>query len=97
MSTGLAVLVGALGVPLVIVPAFRTAEHFDSGSSKERHEETTVLNRLERPRHQRWDDRRLAIAVTHSASPAQGQTSRRILARLDGHRLSNGLLAPFTC
>jgi hypothetical protein len=90
-------VLGSMGGPLVVSAESRPGESQDNAPANERPEEFTTVNRCDHARQLKLE--RLRPAVTHKISSASrlGTTPTKSLRAPDGHRLSNGLLAPLTC
>jgi hypothetical protein len=90
-------VLGSMGGPLVASAESRSGESQDNAPANERPEEFTTVNRCDHARQLKLEQ--LCPAVTHKVSFTSrlGTTLTKALRAPDGHRLSNGLLAPLTC
>jgi len=93
----LAFFAGGMSGPLMSLADSRTSESQENAPGGERSEEPATVNRCDHVRHLRWE--RLLPAFTSKISVIfdKGHASDVATHVPDGHRLSNGLLAPLTC
>lgn len=90
-------LFAVLGSLLLVVPTIRTSELNEIGSANERVENVALTSSADNLRRTTIHGRREAILFTSSIQSRLGRGQHVELLSPDGHRLSNGLLAPMTC
>jgi hypothetical protein len=90
-------LFAVLGSLLLAIPTIRSSELNEIGSSVERVEDAAFVSRPETLRRTATHGRRELILFTSSIQSRLRRGERVELLAPDGHRLSNGLLAPMTC
>lgn len=91
------VLFALLSSLLLVVPTIRASEINEIGSAAERVENVACSSRPETLRRTATHGRCEAIVFTSSIQSRLRRGERVELLAPDGHRLSNGLLAPMTC
>lgn len=93
----LAFFAGGMSGPLLALADVRSSESQENAPTSERSEEMVTVSRCDHARHLRWE--RLQPAVTSKISVVfeVGHAPEVATHAPDGHRLSNGLLAPLTC
>jgi len=97
VAAAFVLVLGSMGGPLVASAESRSGESQDNAPANERPEEFTAVNRCDHARQLKLEQLRPAIAFALSFDSQVGHTPVAALRAPDGHRLSNGMLAPLTC
>lgn len=93
----LVVLLVGMGVPAMVVPAYRLAEINENLPTKERCEDFSAVGRFDHYRNLRLEQRRTVNTVAPPTRQTLDRAQSAALRSPPGHRLANGLLAPITC
>jgi hypothetical protein len=96
----LAFFAGGMSGPLMALADARSSESQENAPAGERSEELATVNRCDHAnhaRHLRWERLRPAFTSKISFISEMGHAPEVATHAPDGHRLSNGLLAPLTC
>lgn len=93
----LSICVAVSGAALIITPNVRLAENIDSGPLNERNEQLSHAERFSIDKRLRNDAEPSRFAVAKISNVLRLQFQCTGQHSPDGHRLSNGLLAPLTC
>jgi hypothetical protein len=93
----LAFFAGGISGPLLVLADSRTSELQENAPSGERSEELATVNRCDHTRHLRWERLQPAFTSKITFISEMGHAPDVATHAPDGHRLSNGLLAPLTC